>query len=128
VAHKHSQRLHIARAGGLAHLGRWVHARRPFLKAEDAILNAARSQDRVARQCVQLIGKLYVPRRGAGQGLGPERRLRLRSRYSRAVVREIERLLLTHLHRVAPSSLLGEALHYLHEQWPKLVRFLDTDT
>ncbi|MDP9607149.1 UNVERIFIED_ORG: hypothetical protein J2W38_006970 [Variovorax paradoxus] len=41
---------------------------------------------------------------------------------------EIERLLLTHLHRVAPSSLLGEALHYLHEQWPKLVRFLDTDT
>ena len=29
------------------------------------------------------------------------------------------------LHAVAPSSLLGEALHYLHGQWPKLVRFLD---
>lgn len=40
-------------------------------------------------------------------------------------MREIERLLLTHLHTVAPSSLLGEALHYLHGQWPKLVRFLD---
>ena len=40
-------------------------------------------------------------------------------------MREIERLLLTHLHSVAPSSLLCEALHYLHGQWPKLVRFLD---
>ncbi|SDZ70492.1 Transposase IS66 family protein [Variovorax sp. YR266] len=53
------------------------------------------------------------------------RRLRLRSRYSAAVVREIERQLLTHLRSVAPSSLRGEALHYLHGQWPKLVRFLD---
>ena len=37
-------------------------------------------------------------------------------------------LLLTHLHSVAPSSLLGEALHYLHGQWPKLVRFVDNGT
>jgi hypothetical protein len=29
---------------------------------------------------------------------------------------------------VEPSSLLGEALHYLHGQWPKLVRFLDNGT
>ena len=40
-------------------------------------------------------------------------------------MREIEHLLLTHLHAVAPSSLLGEALHYLHGQWPKLIRFLE---
>ena len=52
-------------------------------------------------------------------------RLRLRSRYSAAVVRDIERLLLTHLYSVAPSSLLGEALDYLHGQWPKLARFLE---
>ena len=40
-------------------------------------------------------------------------------------MREIERLLLANLHCVTPSSLLGEALHYLHGQWPKLIRFLD---
>lgn len=44
------------------------------------------------------------------------------------VVREIERLLLANLHAVAPSSLLGEALPYLHGQWPKLVRFPDNGT
>jgi hypothetical protein len=54
-----------------------------------------------------------------------QRRQRLRARYSAAVLREIERLLLTNLHAVAPTSLLGEALHYLHGQWPKLIRFVD---
>jgi transposase len=49
----------------------------------------------------------------------------LRARYSASVLREIERLLLTHLHAVPPSSLLGEALLYLHGQWPKLTRFVD---
>ncbi|EJL79287.1 Transposase IS66 family [Variovorax sp. CF313] len=73
---------------------------------------------------MRLIGKLYRAE-ALARDWTPARRLRMRSRYSAAVVREIERLLLTHLHSVAPSSLLGEALHYLHGQWPKLVRFLD---
>lgn len=117
----------IAKAGGLTYLGCWVHARRPFIKAEDAIPKAARSQDQLASRFVRLIGKLYRAE-ALAKGWVPQRRLRLRSRYSRAVVREIEGLPLTHLHRVAPSSLLGEALHYLHGQWPKLVRFLDSGT
>jgi transposase len=114
----------IARAGGLTHLGCWVHARRPFIKAEEAIPKAARSPDQIATRFVRLIGKLYRAE-ALAKGWTPARRLRLRSRYSAAVVRKIEQLLLTHLHAVAPSSLLGEALHYLHSQWPKLVRFLD---
>jgi hypothetical protein len=40
----------------------------------------------------------------------------------------IEQLLLANLYVVAPSSLLGEALHYLHGQWPKLTRFLESGT
>ena len=44
------------------------------------------------------------------------------------MVTQIEQLLLKHLHAVAPSSLLGEALHYMHGQWPKLIRFLDSGT
>lgn len=117
----------IAKAGGLTHLGCWVHARRPFIKAEDAIPKTARSQDQLASRFVRLIGKLYRAE-ALAKDWAPERRLRLRSRYSRAVVHEIEGLLLKHLHRVAPSSLLGEAMHYMHGQWPKLVRFLDSGT
>lgn len=101
-----------------------MHARRPFIKAEEAIPKAARSPDQIASRFVRLIGKLYRAE-ALARDWTPARRLRLRSRYSTAVVREIERLLLTHLHSVAPSNLPGEALHYLHGQWPKLVRFLD---
>ncbi len=112
----------IAKAGGLTPWG-WVHARRPFIKAADAIPMAARSQDQVASRFLQLIAKLYRAE-ALAKDWAPNRRVRLRSRYSRAVVREFERLLLANLHRVAPSSLLGETLHYLHGQWSELVRFL----
>ena len=114
----------IARAGGLTHLGCWVHARRPFIEAEEALPKAARSPDQIASRFVRLIGKLYRAE-ALAKDWKSARRLRLRVRCSAGVVREIERLLLAHLHAVAPSSLLGEALHYLHGQWPKLVRFLE---
>lgn len=114
----------IAAEHGLTHLGCWVHARRPFIKAEEAIPKAARSSTQLSTRFVQLIGKLYRAE-ALAKGWAPERRWRLRQRYSAAVVRRIEGLLLENLHAVAPSSLLGEALHYLHSQWPKLVRFLD---
>ena len=38
---------------------------------------------------------------------------------------EIEALLLQHLHGVLPQSLFGKALHYLHGQGPKLIRYVE---
>jgi transposase len=114
----------IAAEYGLTHLGCWVHARRYFIEAEQAIPKAARSSDLLASRFIKLIGKLYRAEAKAKDWL-PDRRRRLRQRYSRAVVREIEQLLLANLHAVAPSTLLGQALHYLHGQWPKLIRFVD---
>jgi hypothetical protein len=49
----------IAKAGGLTHLGCWVHARRPFIRAEEPIPKAARSPDQIATRFVRLLGKLY---------------------------------------------------------------------
>lgn len=117
----------IAADHGLTHLGCWVHARRPFVKAEEAIPKATRSSDLLATRFIKLIGKLYRAEARA-QKWSPQRRGRLRKRYSAAVVAKIEQLLLANLHAVAPSSLLGEALHYLHGQWPKLTRFLQSGT
>ena len=37
-------------------------------------------------------------------------------------------MLLDHLHRVMPGSLLGKALHYLSAQWPKLIRYVENGT
>lgn len=108
-------------------LHRAAHACRPFVKAEEATPKAARSPDLLATRFIKLIGKLYRAEARATQW-SSQRRGRLRQRYSASVVAKIEQLLLVNLQTVAPTSLLGEALHYLHGQWPKLVRFLDNGT
>ncbi|MDP9933504.1 hypothetical protein J2X92_005765 [Variovorax paradoxus] len=99
----------------------------PFIKAEESIPKAARTLEQIATRFARLIGKLYRAE-ALAEGWTPQRRQRLRVRYSAAVVSKIEHLLLTRLHSVSPTSLLGEALHYLHGQWPKLVRFLQNGT
>ena len=52
-------------------------------------------------------------------------RLQLRQEHSTPVLADIEALLLAHLHAVLPQSAFGRALHYLHGQWPKLVRYVE---
>ena len=54
----------------------------------------------------------------------PELRRR-RNEHSVPVLQRIEALLLANLHAVLPKSLLGQALHYLASQWPKLRRYVD---
>ena len=116
----------IAQAHQLVHLGCWSHARRRFIDAEAALPRTARSPEQPATQFVALIRELYaVEARARALELDAGGRLRLRQEHSTAVLARIEQLLLAHLHSVAPQSLLGKALHYVHGQWPKLKRFVD---
>jgi len=114
----------VAAACGLVHLGCWAHARRKFVEAEAGLPKESRSSEHPAVQFIALIAKLYVLEASARHAETAER-LRLRQTASAPLLAKIEALTLSHLHRVLPQSLLGRALHYLHEQWPKLVRFLD---
>lgn len=114
----------VAQTYGLVHLGCWAHARRRFVEAEAALPKAARTSAQPAAQFIAAIGELYATETAARE-LGAEERLRLRDERSRPVLARIQTLLLAHLHSVLPGSLLGQALHYLSEQWPKLVRFVD---
>ena len=85
----------IAENHGLTHLGCCVHVRRPFVEAEEAIPKAARSPDQLATRFIKLIGKLYRAE-ALAKDWTSERRQRLRQRYSAAVVKQIEQLLLKH--------------------------------
>ena len=55
----------------------------------------------------------------------PERRQRLRARYSARILAAVERMMIEHLPIVMPSSLLGQAMQYMSGQWPKLVRYVE---
>ena len=50
---------------------------------------------------------------------------RRRQRHSVPVLADIEALLLANVHGLVPKSLLGQALHYLASQWPKLKRYVE---
>jgi transposase len=62
----------------LVHLGCWSHARRGFIKAEEAIPKAVRSPAQLATRFVTLIAKLYAAEaRSAKWDAGRRRRLRV---------------------------------------------------
>jgi transposase len=114
----------VAKTYGLVHLGCWAHSRRRFVEAEAALPKPARSPDQPATQFIAAIGELYVIEARARE-LSREQRHRLRQEHSRGILDRIQALLLAHLNAVLPHSLLGKALHYLHDQWPRLVRYVD---
>jgi transposase len=107
----------------LVHLGCWAHSRRYFVKAEDNVPKAARSPGLLATRFIKLIGKLFVAE-ARSETWTAERRQRLRRRYSARVLNAIEKLSLEQSPGVVPQSLLGKALTYLREQWPKLTRYV----
>jgi hypothetical protein len=57
--------------------------------------------------------------------MAPADRLLARQRESRAILEQIEAMLLRQLHAVLPQSAFGKALHYLQGQWPKLIRYVE---
>lgn len=113
----------LAQANGLTHLGCWAHARRYFIEAEQALPRERRAEHPV-REFIGRIGALFAVETQATAMSAPDRQ-RLRVEKSRPILDGIETLLLAHLHAVLPQSLFGKALHYLHGQWLKLVRYVE---
>lgn len=114
----------VAQTYRLVHLGCWAHARRRFVEAEAALPKAARTPEQLAARFIAAIGELYAIEADVRDG-SIEERTRLRREHSRPALARIEALLLAQLHSVLPGSLLGQALHYLSAQWPKLTRFVE---
>jgi transposase len=116
----------IAEQHRLVHLGCWAHCRRYFHEALQALPKDRRGPEQLPARFIELIARLYKVEAEArrdklhAQALQQQRRL-----HSVPVLEQIEALALQHLHGVLPGSLLGQALHYLTAQWPKLVRYAD---
>lgn len=108
----------------LTHLGCWAHARRRFVEAEAALPKAARTQEQPATQFIAVIGQLYAIEEQARSMSAADRKAN-RQQHSKPVLDRIAALLQVHLHSTVPNSLLGQALHYLSGQWPKLMRFVE---
>ncbi|WP_420480839.1 IS66 family transposase [Burkholderia latens] len=114
----------IARVNQLVHLGCWAHARRYFVEAE-AVLPKEKRAGSLPGQFVALIGELFAIEARAKDATDAAR-YDLRQRDSRPVLVRIGVLLLDNVHAVLPQGKLGQALHYLQGQWPKLIRYVES--
>jgi transposase len=115
----------IEQAHALVHLGCWAHCRRGFNDALQALPKSARGPEQLASQFLALIAQLYaVESSSRERQLDVQQQLLQRQAHSVPVLDRIEALLLANIHGVLPGSLLGQALHYLSSQWPKLVRYV----
>lgn len=102
----------------IGHAGCWAHVRRKFVEA------AAGRNASAAQQMVALIGELYTIERALREA-DPETRKQVRHERSRSILMRIRQWLDKAAARVAPKSLLGQAIAYALGQWPILITFLE---
>jgi len=102
------------------HLGCWAHARRYFIDAQKV---QPKGKQGKADQALSLIQKLY--RIEAETQGDPALRFGRRSRESKAILDQLRQWLDKTLENPIKQSQLGKALTYLHNQWPKLIRYIE---
>ena len=123
----------VCTANGLVRLGCWAHARRKFADAQRL---QSKGHTGKPDQALALIGRLYAVERELTEQdrlraskelalLTPAERHSLRQEKSAPVLDELHAWLTKSLPREAPKTTLGKALQYLHNQWPRLIRYLE---
>ena len=107
----------------LTHVGCMAHARRKF---SDAVKAQGRKKKRgKAHRGLALIQKLYrVEQKARKQKLNPEQRYALRQKQALPVLDEIRKWLDESLPLIPASSITGQALTYLNNEWEKLIAYL----
>jgi len=114
---------------GVVHVGCWAHARRKFdeaLRGQGKSKKGAKrtAKESRARQALSQIQALYRIEREL-RDASAEERYHVRQQQTKPLLEKLRVWLDASLDSVPPQSLTGKALHYLHSQWPKLVRVLD---
>jgi transposase len=104
--------------------GCWAHLRRKFDEALKGLPPRKRSSGSRANEALDRINRLFAIERELKR-CTPEERLQIRNLKSRPVVEEFRKWLDDIFPGIMPKSLLGLAINYGRNQWPKLVRFLE---
>jgi transposase len=112
----------VVAAHRLTHVGCFAHARRKFDEAIKA--QGQQPHPSLAHQGLARIRKLYAVEKSVRQAT-PEARHAYRRQHAEPVLHELHAWLEVSLPLVPPATATGKALHYLHNEWPKLIRYLD---
>lgn len=107
-------------------VGCFAHRRSRFIGDARRYYDKAKDSDpKRAEWMLSHIQQLYrIERKARKQGLSYEERYDLRQRYSRPVLDAIKEWLDSECQQVLPKSLMGKAIGYMLNQWPKLQNYL----
>lgn len=106
----------------LPRLGCWAHARRKFVEAHQVVGKKKKSGH--AYWMLNQIQQLYKLEKQL-KAVSDEERHRQRQAQAVPILDKIHAWL-ENLHpQVPPKSALGKALHYLHHQWERLIRYVE---
>jgi len=113
----------VVKQNSLTHMGCMAHARRKFTEALKA-QGKKKKKTSLAQQGLSLIQKLYRVEKQA-RALAPEQRCALRLTQAKPVLEKLRSWLDKNLTQTPPTSATGKALHYLNNEWTKLIIYLD---
>ena len=120
----------IGKEPGIVHVGCWAHTRRKFdeaLRGQGKVKKKgtkSTAKASKARQALSQIQAMYRIEREF-KDASIEERYRVRQERTRPIIEKLRVWLDVSIDTVPPQSLTGKAMHYMHRQWPKLVRVLD---
>jgi hypothetical protein len=114
----------VAEKYGLIHCGCIAHARRKFFEAIKALPKEVRNQPTAAHEAVRRIDELYKIERDIGT-LTDTERAAVRKEKAAPLLESLHAWANSLVHDTLPSGKLGEALVYLRNQWPKLIRYVE---
>ena len=113
---------------GIIPMGCWAHVRRKFFEVIKAAPKPKNGKKKLGHsdQALIYIRKLYkIEKDAANQNLVGEDLVRERQEKSKPILDEFERWLALRREDVPPKSLLGKAITYASNQWPRLVPYID---
>ena len=111
----------VVKAQGLTHAGCLAHSRRKFDEAVKA--QGKHKKKGLADEGLHQIQKLYLIEKTVREAI-PEERYAYRLAHAQPVWKALRAWLDTHRPQVPPQTAVGKALSYLHNEWEKLLVYL----
>ena len=109
----------------IVHLGCWAHVRRKFMDAAKAGSSKSKKSTSVD-VALGYIRKLYgIEKRAKVRKLNIDQLVALRQQEAKPLLEKFRKWLEKKSFHVVPKSLLGKAVSYSLDQWPRLVGYLE---
>jgi len=105
---------------GVVHMACMTHGRRPFAELQ----KAAKKSKGLAYQALEIIGVLYHIETQI-KDKTVEEKYQQRQEHAKPQLEKLHAWLLKHVNQAPPKGKLGQAMRYLINHWPKLIRYID---